>query len=116
MRVKDGINYYASEHSTLSNLKRKRLLKVPHMDGPVSSLILFFFLSPPLSFILTYDLTSQSPSLSQDIPNPLANNYLLELLTLTVCLLVSLLETRVNLLETDSSQFLLLGNVTILGT
>lgn len=111
MRVKDGINYYASEHSTLSNLKRKRLLKVPHMDGPVSSLILFFFLSPPLSFILTYDLTSQSPSLSQDIPNPLANNYLLELLTL-----VSLLETRVNLLETDSSQFLLLGNVTILGT
>lgn len=111
MRVKDGINYYASEHSTLSNLKRKRLLKVPHMNGPVSSLILFFFLSPPLSFILTYDLTSQSPSLSQDIPNPLANNYLLELLTL-----VSLLETRVNLLETDSSQFLLLGNVTILGT
>lgn len=81
------------------------------MDGPVSSLILFFFLSPPLSFILTYDLTSQSPSLSQDIPNPLANNYLLELLTL-----VSLLETRVNLLETDSSQFLLLGNFTILGT
>ena len=47
MRVKDGINYYASEHSTLSNLKRKRLLKVPHMNGPVSSLILFFFLSPP---------------------------------------------------------------------
>lgn len=81
------------------------------MDGPVSSLILFFFLSPPLSFILTYDLTSQSPSLSQDIPNPLANNYLLELQTL-----VSLLETRVNLLETDSSQFLLLGNFTILGT
>lgn len=81
------------------------------MDGPVSSLILFFFLSPSLSFILTYDLTSQSPSLSQDIPNPLANNYLLELLTL-----VSLLETRVNLLETDSSQFLLLGNFTILGT
>lgn len=97
---------------TLSNLKRKRLFfsKV-FLHGWSSFFSYSILLSvSPLSFILTYDLTSQSPSLSQDIPNPLANNYLLELLTL-----VSLLETEVNLLETDSSQFLLLGNFTILG-